>query len=102
MSQEEQQSTSAMDIAAVIDSIKDMLITKNKLYGDSALNPAQIFCRELRAADQILVRLDDKLKRIKNRPEDSLIRKNDVSDIIGYLILYCVSRDWKDFSDQID
>ena len=47
----------------------------------------------------ILIRLDDKLKRIKESPE---VRKNDIADLMGYLALYCVAEGWVDFTDQID
>lgn len=85
-------------IEQVCDQIKAVLIEKNKRYGDSALKPKKIF-NKLSADQSILVRLDDKIGRIMNSEE---IRKNDVADIIGYLVLLCVSRGWIDLSDQID
>ena len=62
-----------------------MLFTKHKV-GD-------------RAIDGILERLDDKLMRIKS---DTELRKNDVSDIIGYLFLLCAAKGWDDFTDLLD
>lgn len=64
--------------------IAEMLIKKNVSYGDSALNPIKIFSNSPNA-EQIKVRIDDKLNRVKNAqgfPGD-----NDVDDLIGYLIL---------------
>lgn len=71
---------------------------KNKRYGNAALEPLGIFSK-LGATNSIAVRLDDKLSRIKNA---SALRKNDVSDLIGYLMLLSLSQGWTDFSDQID
>ena len=85
-------------IAKVFNGMRDLVLEKNKRYGDSALNPIKCFSK-VSADESIRIRLDDKLKRIMNASE---IRKNDVADIIGYLSLLCVSRDWIDFVDLID
>ena len=75
-----------------------MVAEKNKRYGDSALKPAMIFSK-LDAENSICIRLDDKLNRVKN---SSALRKNDIADIMGYLLLLCKSKEWIDFSDLID
>lgn len=75
-----------------------MLVEKNKRYGNSALEPVGVFNKD-DPGKGILIRLDDKLKRIK---ETSEVRKNDVADLMGYLSLYCVAQGWVDFMDQID
>ena len=75
-----------------------LVLEKNKRYGNSALNPLNIFS-ELSAEEGIRVRLDDKLSRIRNSEE---LRKNDVADIMGYLILLSLANNWEDFSDLID
>lgn len=64
------------------------LAEKNRRYGDSALNPARVFSRA-EPAEGILIRLDDKLGRIRNT--DSL-RKNDIIDMLGYLVLLWLAR----------
>lgn len=66
----------------------NLLLTKNKAYGDTANDPPQIFSK-LSAKEGILARIDDKLSRIKtvglnDKTEDTLL------DLIGYLILYRV------------
>lgn len=72
------------------DELKALLLEKNRKYGDSALNPVRI-CSKSDACEQILVRIDDKLNRIKNRQNDD---DEDVfKDLAGYLILYLVARD---------
>jgi hypothetical protein len=85
-------------IKIVCDNIADMLVAKNIKYGDSALSPAHIFSKAP-ANEQILVRLDDKMSRIIN---SDTLRKNDTSDVIGYLVLLCINNEWTDFKDQID
>lgn len=86
------------NICEVLDAMKGLLIYKNTKYGNSALNPIQIFSK-LDAGGSIGVRLDDKLMRIKNGDE---LRKNDVSDMIGYLTLLCVQKGWTDFKEFMD
>jgi len=71
---------------------------KNELYGDSALKPLRVFSK-LTPLEGIFVRLDDKISRIKNTKE---LRKNDVSDILGYLILLCKEKGWENFDEFID
>jgi hypothetical protein len=86
-------------IEKVYNSHKKMLSEKNKRYGNAALDPLGIFSKEGDSLRSMFVRLDDKLSRIKNSEE---LRKNDVSDIIGYLMLVCINKGWTDFSDLID
>jgi hypothetical protein len=85
-------------IELVFNGMRDLVLEKNRRYGDSALNPLGCFSK-VSADESIRIRLDDKLKRIMNSDE---LRKNDVSDVIGYLSLLCVSRGWTDFQDLID
>ncbi len=84
-------------INKTIDSIRKTLLEKNKRYGNAALEPIGVFCK-LPHHQGILQRIDDKLMRIKNTDTPS---KNDVFDLIGYLTLYSVARDWE-FEDLID
>lgn len=73
-------------IGLICDEVKNLLIEKNKKYGDSALNPARIFSK-YNAVEQILVRIDDKLSRIK-RGAGLLANDEDViMDLMGYLVL---------------
>jgi hypothetical protein len=86
-------------IGCVLASLDALLVEKNRRYGDSALNPQNI-CYKGGATDSILIRIDDKLGRIKNNTGE--LRKNDIVDLMGYLTLLCVSKDWLDFKDLID
>ena len=73
-------------IAEICNDIRDLLLVKNRAYGNSALNPIRIFSKA-DAKEQILVRIDDKLNRIK-QGNDILDKDEDViQDLIGYLIL---------------
>lgn len=74
-------------IGEICDAIKDLLLYKNKKYGDSALHPNNIFYKG-DSTNSIKIRLDDKVGRIKNCEET---RVNDVSDLIGYSILLLAS-----------
>ena len=82
-------SSSKEKIIEIMDSMKDLLLYKNEKYGDSALSPNNIFYKG-DSTNSILIRLDDKIGRIKNN-SDSLPRMNDVCDIIGYCTLLLVS-----------
>ena len=73
-------------IALVCDDIKDLLLQKNRKYGDSALNPNRIFSKA-DAVEQILVRIDDKLNRIQKGAGLLANDEDVVSDLIGYLVL---------------
>lgn len=63
--------------------IRDLLIAKNKAYGDAALNPVRIFSKAEKEAG-LKIRIDDKLSRLargENAGEDVVL------DLIGYLVL---------------
>lgn len=79
----------AVQVTQVLDEIRDLLIAKNQKYGNSALEPLGVFSK-LDAKDGLLVRIDDKLKRIKN---GSLERDDEdvINDLIGYLVLLKIS-----------
>lgn len=77
------------------DAVKDLLLKKNREYGNSALEPINVFT-DLDAEQQINVRIDDKLKRIQTIRELDQIHINEDTemDLIGYLILKRVARIW--------
>lgn len=64
--------------------VAEMLIKKNISYGDSALSPIRIFS-QADNKEQIKIRIDDKINRIKNGA--GFAGDNDIDDMIGYLIL---------------
>jgi hypothetical protein len=68
----------------VLDGVYDMLMSKNEKYGNSALEPIRIFS-STDSVEQIKVRLDDKLSRIKQSSSDE--DEDVIKDILGYLVL---------------
>jgi len=71
-------------IRAKCAEVAEMLVEKNRSYGDSALHPVGIFAKG-NAADLIRVRIDDKINRIRNQPD--AFGEDAIRDLIGYLIL---------------
>jgi len=90
--------SSTWDIARVCVSMLNFLMVKNKRYGNSAIEPLNVFSK-LDANEQINNRMDDKLMRIKN---SSVELKNDYVDLSGYLLLKCIANDWLEFKDLLD
>ncbi len=71
------------------DAVKELLLMKNREYGNAVFEPINIFASGLSAVQQIDVRIDDKLKRIQSvRTLDKVVIKEDtLLDLIGYLVL---------------
>ena len=74
----------------IVNNITKMLIEKNRKYGNSALKPQRIFSKAS-AVEQIKVRIDDKLSRMKNQQNDE--DEDVISDLIGYLILLKIAKE---------
>jgi hypothetical protein len=75
----------ANKVSSYLLEIRELLVSKNLKYGNSALEPLGVFSK-LSAKDGLLVRIDDKLKRIKN----GSLEKDDedvINDLVGYLVL---------------
>ena len=75
-----------LDIIRICDNLKDMLIQKNMAYGDSALNPLRVMSNAS-TIEQILVRIDDKLNRIRQGRNLLCDDEDVIQDLIGYFIL---------------
>ena len=89
-------------IKDILSGMTDLLLYKNRKYGDSAIHPKKIFYKG-DSTNSILIRLDDKLGRVMSNTEEKP-RVNDVADIIGYCTLLLVSmgitsEDLKKFMD---
>lgn len=101
------------EIAFICDEIKTMLLDKNMKYGDSAINPVRILSNAS-PVEQILVRIDDKLNRIKQGANGIHDDEDVINDLIGYFILLkiCIARDkssidfnpinWDDYISQYE
>jgi len=72
-----------------IKNISNLLKEKNQAYGNTALNPTNIFSK-LDATEAICARIDDKLARINNKGINDLT-EDTVDDLIGYLLLLKMS-----------
>ena len=75
-----------MKISGICDDIKELLIYKNRKYGNSALKPCRVFSKAS-TVEQLLVRIDDKLNRIMQGAGLLAEDEDVVNDLIGYLIL---------------
>ena len=89
-------------IKDILSGMTDLLLYKNRKYGDSAINPKKIFYKG-DSTNSIRIRLDDKIGRVMSNTEEKP-RVNDVADIIGYCTLLLVSmgitsEDLKKFMD---
>lgn len=89
-------------IKDILSGMTDLLLYKNRKYGDSAIHPKKIFYKG-GSTNSILIRLDDKIGRVMSNTEEKP-RVNDVADIIGYCTLLLVSmgitsEDLKKFMD---
>ncbi len=76
---------------AILDeclAIAEMLIEKNRAYGNSALEPVRVFSKAT-TEEQLLVRIDDKLSRLAR---GSAAGEDGVADLIGYLVLLRIAR----------
>lgn len=76
------------ELYSVLDEVGDMLVEKNKSYGDSALNPVRVFSKA-DPVEQLLVRIDDKLSRISRGGESE---EDTELDLLGYLVLLRMAR----------
>lgn len=76
----------ATHITLICEELETLLVSKNKKYGDSALNPARIFSKA-DSVEQLLVRIDDKLNRIKQGAGLLANDEDVIMDLMGYLLL---------------
>lgn len=81
-------------ILDIYEGMADLNVYKNTQYGNIGSEPLNIFARYMdknaTVLNGIYQRLDDKLARVKNCPDEEP-RINDVVDIMGYLNLLLVN-----------
>ena len=77
-------------ITKVMRSIEDMLIAKNRAYGDSALEPVRVFSKS-DTIEQIYVRIDDKLSRVQRGHEYP--GDDTIFDLVVYLVLLLIAKE---------
>jgi len=79
----------AIEIATTCDYLKELLLAKNRRYGDAALSPLRIFSKA-DTVEQIRVRIDDKLSRLANQQNDE--DEDVIQDLLGYLVLLKIAQ----------
>jgi hypothetical protein len=77
-------------IKEVMENIEQMLIAKNRAYGDSALEPVRIFSKT-DTIEQLYVRIDDKLSRVQRGHEYP--GDDTIFDLVGYLVLLLIAKE---------
>ena len=81
--------TFSVILDGVVKDVTDLLKSKNKAYGNTALNPPKIFSK-LSSTEAICARLDDKLSRIQIKGINDAT-EDTIDDVIGYLLLLKMS-----------
>lgn len=81
---------------SVLNSVSEVLIEKNRKYGNAALEPIGLFYKGDSVAS-IAIRIDDKISRVRNAEE---LRKNDMFDLLGYGLLLGISQNYWDIPEE--
>jgi hypothetical protein len=83
-------------IAEVGIALTALLIYKNQRYGNSALDPVEVFTKGLTKRQRMAVRMDDKVNRLKNglgaRTDD---KEHAGIDLAGYILLDVIA-EWEE------
>lgn len=83
-------------IAEIGIAMTHLLLLKNQRYGDSALDPIEVFAKGLSPRQRMAVRMDDKLNRMKNglgaRTDDT---EHAGIDLAGYILLDIIA-EWEE------
>ena len=77
-------------IRKVCNEIADLLVEKNKSYGNSFAEPIGIFSKQP-PREQVAIRIDDKINRVAKGGE--FPGDDTIIDLIGYLVLLKVLGD---------
>jgi len=85
---EDSDNKTQQEIAEVGIALTHLLLLKNRRYGDSALQPLDIFARNMTPRERMAVRMDDKLNRIRNGlGANGGDGEHPAIDLAGYLLL---------------
>jgi len=77
-------------IRKICNEIADLLVEKNKSYGNSFAEPIGIFSKQT-PREQVAIRIDDKINRVAKGGE--FPGDDTIIDLIGYLVLLKVLGD---------
>lgn len=80
-------STFEQNVRRILDGVADIVVARNKEYGNSALDPVQVFSKSGRM-EQLKVQLDHKLSRIARGGDPGI---DTLRDLIGYEVLYIMA-----------
>lgn len=83
---------------SVLNNVSEVLIEKNRKYGNAALEPIGLFYKGDSVAS-IAIRIDDKVSRVRNADE---LRKNDMFDLLGYSLLLGISQNYWDIPEEYE
>jgi hypothetical protein len=73
-----------------VEEIRELLLTKNNAYGNSALEPINVFSKG-NAVESLCARIDDKLARIKNSGLSD-VTEDTLLDLSGYMVLLIIAK----------
>ena len=76
-------------VRTILTDVGDIVVARNKEYGNSALDPVRVFSKSDRM-EQLKVQLDHKLSRIARGGDPGL---DTIRDIIGYCTLILIARE---------
>lgn len=83
--------TRAEQISRVYDQLKELQLSKNADYGNSAFDDVEVFGEIIPAKNGILARIADKLKRLESEALEVSESKGDtIKDLIGYLVILLI------------
>lgn len=83
---------------SVLNSVSEVLIEKNRRYGNAALEPIGLFYKG-DSTTSITIRIDDKISRVRNAEE---LRKNDMFDLLGYSLLLGISQNYWNIPEEYE
>ena len=83
---------------SVLNNVSEVLIEKNRKYGNAALEPIGLFYKG-DSTTSITIRIDDKISRVKNA---EVLRKNDMFDLLGYSLLLGISQNYWNIPEEYE
>jgi hypothetical protein len=83
------------DLKKIFRNLENLVLYKDAKYNGAADSPLNIFTGKHKFG----YRVDDKLKRIQNSED---LRKNDLVDLVGYVVLILRDKKWTNFDDLKD
>lgn len=72
------------------DSIRDMVLEKNELYGNAALDPFPVFSNST-SAERLRARIDEKISRYRTNKEGD--KESPLVDLVGSLVLLILAEE---------